>query len=508
MNTPIRATQDQLRRSVYALLIVLTTGAMLGRILAVDSVDSSRLQQYLLNRIPDELARREKDFSERGFTAKQIASKLKRLEAELQDHAQLGRPFLSANDRSRWCTVRALVEPDMRVPGVPYAIDNVIQQNGWDTIDMVKHDGHLYSSKPPLFPTLMAGEYWLIYRITGATLETHPYAIGRFMLVTINVVPLIILFLILASLIERFGTGDWSRIFVMGAATFGTFLTTFAVTINNHLPAAVSVAIALWAGVRIWFDDDRRLRWFALVGLAAAFAAANELPALSLLVVLGLFLLWKAPRQTLIAFVPAAAVIIAAFFGTNWIAHHDLRPAYAHRDSQENWYDYTYERNGRTVESYWRHRVGIDRGESSQATYALHVLVGHHGIFSLTPVWILSFLGLAMWLVNPGDRRLRYLALGIAALSLVCLAFYLTRPQGDRNYGGMTSGLRWMFWFAPLWLVGMLPVTDWLASRRWGRATAYVLLTLSVLSASYPTWNPWVQPWLVHWLQTLGWVGT
>ena len=33
--------------------------------------------------------------------------------------ARARRPFLSANDRSRWCTVRALVEDDMRVAGVP-----------------------------------------------------------------------------------------------------------------------------------------------------------------------------------------------------------------------------------------------------------------------------------------------------------------------------------------------------------------------------------------------------
>ena len=48
---------------------------------------------------------------------------------------------------------------------------------------MVKHDGHLYSSKPPLLPTLMAGEYWVIYRATGATLARRIRTrVGRFML--------------------------------------------------------------------------------------------------------------------------------------------------------------------------------------------------------------------------------------------------------------------------------------------------------------------------------------
>ena len=56
----------------------------------------------------------------------------------------------------------------------------------------------------------------------------------------------------------------------MAAAVFGTFLTTFAVVLTNHLPGAVCAMVALYAAVRIWFDGDRRLRYFVLVGLFGA----------------------------------------------------------------------------------------------------------------------------------------------------------------------------------------------------------------------------------------------
>ncbi|NLX96153.1 MAG: hypothetical protein GXY83_08250 [Rhodopirellula sp.] len=507
MNGAIPDPQAALRRTVYALLIAASAGVMLGRILAVDSVDKIGLEEFLLKQIPEQLDQRREEFVEQGLSSRQIEEKLGRIEKSLRQRAALRRPFLSANDRSRWCTLRALVEASVRVPGAPYAIDKVIQEPGWDTIDMVKHDGHLYSSKPPLFPTLMAAEYWLIHRLTGASLGTHPYQIGRFMLVTINVLPLIVYFLVLSRLVERFGTTDFSRVFVMAAATFGTLLTTFAVVLNNHLPAAVSVVIALYAAVRIWFDGERRLRYFVVAGVFSAFAAANELPALSFLGLMSLALLWKAPRPTLLAYVPAAAVIAAGFFFTNWVAHGDLAPAYAHRDDGgENWYDYTYQRNGRTIESYWRNRVGIDRGEASPATYALNVLVGHHGIFSLSPIWILAAVGLGLWLIKPEDRQLRWLASFVLILSLVCLVFYLSRPQDDRNYGGMTAGFRWMFWFAPLWLVTMLPAADRMAAGRWRRGLAYILLAISALSASYPIWNPWTHPWLLNYMHYLGWI--
>ena len=274
----------------------------------------------------------------------------------------------------------------------------MIQEPNWDTIDMVKHGGHLYSSKPPLLPTLMAAVYWPIYRLSGASLGTHPYEIGRIMLVVFNLLPLLAYFLLLAGLGERFGTTDWGRLFTFAAATFGTLLTTFAVAINNHLPAAVCTAAAIYAAIGVVFDGQWRLRHFILAGLFGSLAAACEFPAAALLAVLGAVLLWKDWRATLCGFLPAVIVVAAAFFGTNWIAHGSLKPAYLHNSGTDNWYDYTYQRNGREVESYWRKPAGIDRGEPSPKIYALNVLVGHHGIFSLTPVWLLSLVGMFLWM--------------------------------------------------------------------------------------------------------------
>jgi hypothetical protein len=42
----------------------------------------------------------------------------------------------------------------------------------------------------------------------------------------------------------------------------------------------------------------------------------------------------------------------------------------------------------------------------------------------------------------------------------------------------------------------MLPVLDRLAAWRWGRGVGYVLLGISTLTATFPAWNPWRQPWL------------
>lgn len=527
MNEPASDERAALRKSVYALLIVIGIGALLGRIFAVEEVSASRLVLYRQSEFQKLLDAKKARLEKQGVPAEKIERELAKNRGSLMRDAGILRPFLSANDRSRWCTLRALVERDMwvatqvqtadggtQLEWVPYSINRVLAEPGWDTIDMVKHalpshgdDGaeFLYSSKPPLLPTLMAIPYWILHKATGATLGTHPFAMGRTLLVIYNVIPLLIYFWLIARLVERFGSSDWGRIFVMSAAVFGTFLTTFGVTVNNHLPGAVSALIALYAAVRIWFDDERRLRYFFTAGLFATFVVACELPGLAFTGALGAALLWKAPRETLVAGVPAALLVAIGFFGTNWIAHEDLRPAYTHTE----WYDYEYQRHPDDPPrpSYWRDRQGVDQGEPSEFVYALHALVGHHGIFSLTPVWLLAAIGLGMWLTTPTDPRMRQMAILIGAVTVVCLYFYLfMQPQENRNYGGMTAGLRWAFWFAPLWLVTMLPAADRCAERKWLRGVALVLLALSVLSASYPTWNPWSHPWLLNFMHYMQWM--
>ncbi len=487
-NGPVPDGRAELRRGIYFVLIAVGLGAALGRILAVDAVDRTAIGADHMKR---ELAEAPEALKQQGLRGRRFDDALAAKKAEIEKRWNLRRPFLSANDRSRWDTVRALVEPEMCVPGAPFAIDRVIQERNYDTIDMVKHDGHFYSSKPTLLPVLMAAEYWVIYHVTGWSLATDPFLVGRIMLATINGGCLLVYFLAMASLVERLGTTDWGRIFVMAAAVFGTFLTTFVVVINNHLVGAACAAVVLDAGVRIWLDGERRLQWFALAGLAAGLLATDELPALALVAPLALAGLWKLPRQTLRGFLPPLLLLGAALLATNWIAHNSLRLPYAHRGPGDNWYDYP--------GSHWIHPAGVDHGEASVARYAFHVLVGHHGIFSLTPLWLMSVCGTLLWL-RRGGPPLRLLAAGVAAVSLVCVAFYLFRPMVDRNYGGMNTGFRWVFWLAPLWLAVMLPSADAVSGRRPLRVLALLLLAASVVSAHYASWNPWSNPWIVDFM--------
>jgi len=113
--------------------------------------------------------------------------------------------------------------------------------------------------------------------------------------------------------------------------------------------------------------------------------------------------------------------------------------------------------------------------------------------------------GTVIWL-RRGNSTERSLALLTLALSLVCIAFFLLRPLGDRNYGGMTTGFRWLFWLIPLWLLVAFPAVDRLSRTRRGRIVVYIFMAISVFSATYGGWQPWSHPWLYQYWHSLGWV--
>jgi hypothetical protein len=91
-------------------------------------------------------------------------------------------------------------------------------------------------------------------------------------------------------------------------------------------------------------------------------------------------------------------------------------------------------------------------------------------------------------------------------ITVVVLAFYLTRPQIDRNYGGGTCCLRWLIWLTPLWLLTLLPAAAWLSRSWWGRTVLVAILAISVFSAHYAADNPWSHPWIFDYWTAMGWI--
>ncbi|HBB76018.1 MAG TPA: hypothetical protein DC048_16425, partial [Planctomycetaceae bacterium] len=204
-------SRGRVRRSTYAILATVALGAVLGRIGAVASVDRLALESRLVSDAVTKATAAGEEVD--------AAAIRRRIETE----KRLVRPFLSANDRSRWLTIRSLVERGT------FAIDELVVEPGWDTIDAVAHPDatgrlRLYSSKPPLLSVLCAAPYWVVHRVTGWTLGDHPFELGRMLMVLFGLVPLGITILCACRLVETVGATDWARIWAAALVACGTLL--------------------------------------------------------------------------------------------------------------------------------------------------------------------------------------------------------------------------------------------------------------------------------------------
>jgi hypothetical protein len=428
-------------------------------------------------------------------------------------------PTFSSNDRSRWATIRALVDHGTYVVGKRehreggYTDSGIIFEDGWKTVDRVLHPERqeFLSSKPPLMPTILAGLYWLLQAIFGWTLADHPFLVVRTILMIVNVAPFVAYLCVLGRLADRFGATEWGRVTVVIVGAFATLVSPFLITLSNHTTATFCVLFAVACTVRI-YEERAKAPWhvFFGAGFFAGFAVVNEMPAASFAGLMVLLLLYWAPGKTLLFTAPLLLVIGAAFLFTNYLAIGQLRPAYSEFGSK--WYQYE--------GSHWRPHVpgevrrgSIDfaRDHESRATYAFHMLLGHHGLFSLTPLWLLAFWGMLKSLrprssAAPSQTQVirlpPFLAPLTLAVSVIVIGFYLVASD---NYGGYTVGLRWLMWLTPLWLLCLLPAVDALGTSRAGRWLVYVCLGGSVMSAHYSWWNPWRHPWIFDLMVAWGW---
>src|SRR5712692_3032728 len=235
----------------------------------------------------------------------------------------------------------------------------------------------------------------------GWSITENRYPVVRTILLTINGLLFLLYLMVLARVVEQFGSSDWGRLYVLAAGCFATFVTTFAVTLNNHSVAACCTLFALHPALQIWYRGERSAGLFLATGFFAGFTAVNELPAACFAAALLFLLLLRAPGRTLLLTIPAAAVPVAAALWTNYLAVGQLRPAYVEFGGP--WYEF----DG----SYWkidpgqvRHGIDWAYQTESKAAYAFHVLIGHHGIFSLSPIFLLSVAGMTCGLLKGQGR--------------------------------------------------------------------------------------------------------
>ncbi|WP_145262481.1 hypothetical protein [Calycomorphotria hydatis] len=400
-------------------------------------------------------------------------------------------PLRSANDRSRWSTVWSLAEKGT------FIIDER-QDDRWQTIDKVRFNGHFYSSKPALFPAIVAGFYKVLHQITGWSILDDTEIVCRSLLTLVNFMPWMVALGLVCMMTESFARTTFARLIIPPMFAFGTYLSPFSVAFNNHLPAAITIVLSLYPFLRIICEGRRSPWYFAMCGFFAGATITNELPSASWAATAFIILLQFDWKRTLFFGLPAALLPIIAFLAANYIQTGGIYPFYAYYDTEL----YRYAVDG--VPSYWMNPRGIDQNLDSPPVYLMHCLIGHHGIFSLTPFFLLT---LAAWfrLRRDAGHPLWIVTVLSATLTVIVMAFYMTRT-GNYNYGGNTAALRWALWLVPFWIFATIPMLDALYDRIWMRVVATLLVIVSVISAFSVIDSPWQSSWAYRWMDSAGWI--
>jgi hypothetical protein len=378
-----------------------------------------------------------------------------------------------ANSASRLATIDALVHDGT------FSIDHSAFVF---TVDKVMRDGHFYSSKPPLWSTVGAGIYWVINHTTGLSLRVAGARAPTVWILTLilGLGPHLLLLLYAFRLLRMWTQDHLAILGAFACFALGWLGVGYAVSINNHTPTATLLLMAFYYAYRAKHGLGSRRAWW-LCGLCAGLAPTIDLSALFVSSALALYLLRHDWRATLSRFALAALVPLSVHFVLTYLASGGLTPVYLRRDL----YHY--------AGSYWNAPVGIDALDESRALYLFHMLLGHHGLLTMTPVLWLALVGLGCELSRAAPRRPE--ALVVAGSLVALVVFYLFTTK---NYGGLCVGFRWLLPAVPLLL---LYVANFVAAAR-RRRLAVVLVAILLVVNTYSLRDALVTPWQVSRWQT------
>lgn len=332
----------------------------------------------------------------------------------------------NANTGSRYATIEALVDYGT------YYIDDTRYVH---TIDKKKVGEHFISSKPPLLPTYGAAVYWVYQKLTGQNIAEHEGNVVRtvsfFTGLLFHGVFLVYLYRFCLLLFRR-------RLTILVTLAFGAFGflgAAYATTINNHSVGATLALVGLFHAYRAGQGSVGYKDWI-LAGFWLGINGAVDLTCLAFIPTVGLYLLVRNWRKAVFAYGVAALPGLLSLIGLNYLIMGSFSPAYLNSEVQN------------FAENYFKHnRAGIDALREPKHIYAWNVLLGHHGVFSMTPLFCFGLYELVRRLKQ---RSYLHESLVVASVFAAVFYFYIFRT---RNYGGWCVGMRWLVPFMPMFIL-------------------------------------------------------
>jgi len=332
----------------------------------------------------------------------------------------------NANTGSRYATIESLVD---------YGTFHIDKSRYLRTIDKYKAGDHYISSKPPTLPTVGAAVYWVYKQLTGKSIARYEGDVVRTVSFWTGGVCHILFLIFFYRLSRLLLKRQLAVIVVMAAASFAYLGVGYATHINNHSTAAALGIVGLYFAVRIRRGTDVRAWHWLLSGLVLGILPAIDLPGMAISGAVFLYLFLHDRKKTLLLFLPALLPGVIVHLALTYSISGSFKPFYFNRELK------TFK------EFYFRKAAGIDGLREPKPLYAFNVLLGHHGLFSMTPLYLFG-----LWELVRSIKARRFLPESLVMLATIVafLAFFIMRTN---NYGGWAVGMRHLVPIMPLLLL-------------------------------------------------------
>ncbi len=380
----------------------------------------------------------------------------------------------NANTGSRYATVESLVDRGT------YFIDKSTFRN---TVDRYKVGRHYISSKPPTLPTYAAGVYWVYQKLTGKKIARHEGDVVRFVSLMSGGLAHLLFLIFFYRLSLLLLSRQLAILLALAAACFAYLGVGYATHLNNHSIGAALLVVGLFYAFRIRLRQGARLRHWITCGLVMGVLPALDLPSAIFTVAVGCYLAAHDFRRACLVYLPALLPGVLSQLVLTYHISGSILP-FQKNPALKTFKDF-----------YFRNPGGIDALREPKHIYAFNVLVGHHGVFSMTPLYAFG-----LWELIARLRRrslVRESALCAVAL-LVQFYFYISSTS---NYGGWCVGMRWL---VPAQSVLLILFALWLDRARLTRAVwplviaAFAVSSFHVQDAldspfQFSVWHNWLE---------------
>lgn len=328
-------------------------------------------------------------------------------------------------------------------------------------------DGH-YVSDYPVGAALLALPFYVPSVVCGVRADSRIFS----ELEKISAATIVALSVVLIYLAAALVTESWMATLLTVIYAFGTSsLSVSSQALWQHGPAQLALAAAIYCLIRARGDP----RWAGYAGLPLAFEVMTRPVDALIAAPLGLYVLLSYRHELWIFLAGAALPLLfeiwysATYFGTPYRIQFFTQPPSA---------------GGQALPAGGFWATPIHQG------LATVVMSPGRGLFFYSPIFVLSFVGLAFSWRKNGDPLLRYLGVG-AILSILVVA------KWHRTSGGASFGPRLLADLAPILALALFPLADALRNRR-AIATVFAILAAWSITANsfgafinYRAWNNW-----------------